>query len=326
MQFRIKKVVVLGSGVMGSGISCQLANVGLEVFMLDILPGQLSDDDKNNQSVRNQVAKNALDKAIKSKPSPLYNKRYVNSITVGNFEDDFYKIKEADWIIEVVVERLDIKRQILEKVDEFRSPGSIVSSNTSSIPIKLLAEGRTEDFKKYFCGTHFFNPPRYLRLLEIIPTQDSLAELIEFFMHYGEINLGKQTVLCKDTPAFIANRIGVMSGAKVFQLTEKFDLTIEEVDLLTGPILGRPKTGSFRLQDLVGIDTGDKVTKFVVQNVKGDSFFEKLNKASTPKFFNFLLENNFLGDKTGKGFYQKTKHKDENGRTIINALDLKTFE
>ena len=232
MQFRIKKVVVLGSGVMGSGISCQLANVGLEVLMLDILPGQLSDDDKNNHSVRNQVAKNALDKAIKSKPAPLYNKKYVNRITVGNFEDDFYKIKEADWIIEVVVERLDIKRQILEKVDEFRSPGSIVSSNTSSIPIKLLAEGRTEDFKKYFCGTHFFNPPRYLRLLEIIPTQDSLAELIEFFMHYGEINLGKQTVLCKDTPAFIANRIGVMSGAKVFQLTEKFDLTIEEVDLL----------------------------------------------------------------------------------------------
>ena len=145
-------------------------------------------------------------------------------------------------------------------------------------------------------------------------------------MHYGEINLGKQTVLCKDSPAFIANRIGVMSGAKVFQLTEKFDLTIEEVDLLTGPILGRPKTGSFRLQDLVGIDTGDKVTKFVVQNVKGDSFFEKLNKASTPKFFNFLLENNFLGDKTGKGFYQKTKQKDENGRTIINAIDLKTLE
>ena len=326
MQFRIKKVVVLGSGVMGSGISCQLANVGLEVLMLDILPGQLSDDDKNNQSVRNQIAKNALDKAIKSKPAPLYNKKDVNRITVGNFEDDFYKIKEADWIIEVVVERLDIKRQILEKVDEFRSPGSIVSSNTSSIPIKLLAEGRTEDFKKYFCGTHFFNPPRYLRLLEIIPTQDSLAELIEFFMHYGEINLGKQTVLCKDTPAFIANRIGVMSGAKVFQLTEKFDLTIEEVDLLTGPILGRPKTGSFRLQDLVGIDTGDKVTKFVVQNVKGDSFFEKLNKATTPKFFNFLLENNFLGDKTGKGFYQKTKQKDENGRTIINAIDLKTLE
>ena len=326
MQFRIKKVAVLGSGVMGSGISCQLANVGLEVLMLDILPGKLSDDEKNNRLIRNQVAKNALDKAIKSKPAPLYNKKYSSRITVGNFEDDFHKIKEADWIIEVVVERLDIKRQIFEKVEEYRSPGSIVSSNTSSIPIKLLAEGRSENFRKYFCGTHFFNPPRYLRLLEIIPTKDSLTELIDFFMNYGEINLGKQTVLCKDTPAFIANRIGVMSGAKVFELTEKFDLTIEEVDLLTGPILGRPKTGSFRLQDLVGIDTGDKVTNFVVQNVKGDSFFEKLTKTATPKFFNFLLENNFLGDKTGKGFYEKTKVKDENGRTIINALDLKSLK
>ena len=326
MQFRIKKVAVLGSGVMGSGISCQLANVGLEVLMLDILPSKLSDDEKNNRLIRNQVAKNALDKAIKSKPAPLYNKKYSSRITVGNFEDDFHKIKEADWIIEVVVERLDIKRQIFEKVEEYRSPGSIVSSNTSSIPIKLLAEGRSENFRKYFCGTHFFNPPRYLRLLEIIPTKDSLTELIDFFMNYGEINLGKQTVLCKDTPAFIANRIGVMSGAKVFELTEKFDLTIEEVDLLTGPILGRPKTGSFRLQDLVGIDTGDKVTNFVVQNVKGDSFFEKLTKTATPKFFNFLLENNFLGDKTGKGFYEKTKVKDENGRTIINALDLKSLK
>ena len=326
MQFRIKKVAVLGSGVMGSGISCQLANVGLEVLMLDILPSKLSDDEKNNRLIRNQVAKNALDRAIKSKPAPLYNKKYSSRITVGNFEDDFHKIKEADWIIEVVVERLDIKRQIFEKVEEYRSPGSIVSSNTSSIPIKLLAEGRSENFRKYFCGTHFFNPPRYLRLLEIIPTKDSLTELIDFFMNYGEINLGKQTVLCRDTPAFIANRIGVMSGAKVFELTEKFDLTIEEVDLLTGPILGRPKTGSFRLQDLVGIDTGDKVTNFVVQNVKGDSFFEKLTKTATPKFFNFLLENNFLGDKTGKGFYEKTKVKDENGRTIINALDLKSLK
>ena len=167
MQFRIKKVAVLGSGVMGSGISCQLANVGLEVLMLDILPGKLSDDEKNNRLIRNQVAKNALDRAIKSKPAPLYNKKYSSRITVGNFEDDFHKIKEADWIIEVVVERLDIKRQIFEKVEEYRSPGSIVSSNTSSIPIKLLAEGRSENFRKYFCGTHFFNPPRYLRLLEL---------------------------------------------------------------------------------------------------------------------------------------------------------------
>ncbi len=325
MQFRIKKVVVLGSGVMGSGIACQLANVGLEVLMLDILQPKLSEVEKNTEAKRNGVAQNALNKAIKSKPAPLYNKKFANRITVGNFEDDFPKIKDADWIIEVVVERLDIKHQIFERVEKYRSPGSIVSSNTSSIPISLLAEGRSDDFKKHFCGTHFFNPPRYLRLLEIIPTSHTLPELVDFFMHYGEINIGKQTVLCKDTPAFIANRIGVMSGVKVFELTEKYDFTIEEVDLLTGPILGRPRTGTYRLQDLVGIDTGDKVTNFVVQNVKGDNFFEKLVDLPSPKFFTFLLENNFLGDKTAKGFYEKTNQKDENGRTIINALDLKTL-
>ena len=325
MQFRIKKVVVLGSGVMGSGIACQLANVGLEVLMLDILQPKLSEVEKNTEAKRNGVALNALNKAIKSKPAPLYNKKFANRITVGNFEDDFPKIKDADWIIEVVVERLDIKHQIFERVEKYRSPGSIVSSNTSSIPISLLAEGRSDDFKKHFCGTHFFNPPRYLRLLEIIPTSHTLPELVDFFMHYGEINIGKQTVLCKDTPAFIANRIGVMSGVKVFELTEKYDFTIEEVDLLTGPILGRPRTGTYRLQDLVGIDTGDKVTNFVVQNVKGDNFFEKLVDLPSPKFFTFLLENNFLGDKTAKGFYEKTNQKDENGRTIINALDLKTL-
>ena len=322
MQYRIKKVAVLGSGVMGSGIACQLANVGLEVLMLDILP-QGTTDNKTN---RNSVAQNALNKAIKSKPAPLYKKQYASRITVGNFEDDFEKIKDADWIIEVVVERLDIKQQIFEKVENHRKPGSVVSSNTSSIPISQLSQGRSEEFKKHFCGTHFFNPPRYLRLLEIIPIAETQAELVDFFMYFGEINLGKQTVLCKDTPAFIANRIGVMSGLKVFDLTQKYDLTIEEVDALTGALIGRPNTGTYRLQDLVGLDTGEKVTQFVVNNVKNDSFFESVGKATETKFMTFLLENNFLGNKTGKGFYQKTDQKDQNGRTIVNALDLKTLE
>ena len=322
MQYRIKKVAVLGSGVMGSGIACQLANVGLEVLMLDILPQGTSD----NKTNRNSVAQNALNKAIKSKPAPLYKKQYASRITVGNFEDDFKKIKDADWIIEVVVERLDIKQQIFEKVENHRKPGSVVSSNTSSIPISQLSQGRSEEFKKHFCGTHFFNPPRYLRLLEIIPIAETQPELVDFFMHFGEINLGKQTVLCKDTPAFIANRIGVMSGLKVFDLTQKYDLTIEEVDALTGALIGRPNTGTYRLQDLVGLDTGEKVTQFVVNNVKKDSFFESVGKATQTKFMTFLLENNFLGNKTGKGFYQKTDQKDQNGRTIVNALDLKTLE
>ncbi len=322
MQYRIKKVTVLGSGVMGSGIACQLANVGLEVLMLDILPQKPSD----TKTDRNSVAQNALNKAIKSKPAPLYKKEYAGGITIGNLEDDFEKINDADWIIEVVVERLDIKQQIFEKVEKHRKPGSIVSSNTSSIPISQLSEGRSEDFKKHFCGTHFFNPPRYLRLLEIIPIDETLPELVDFFMHFGEINLGKQSVLCKDTPAFIANRIGVMSGVKVFDLTQKYDLSIEEVDALTGALIGRPNTGTYRLQDLVGLDTGEKVTRFVVNNVKNDSFFESVGKAPETKFMNFLLENNFLGNKTGKGFYQKTDQKDQNGKTIINALDLKTQE
>jgi len=322
MQYRIKNVAVLGSGVMGSGIACQLANVGLQVLMLDILP-QGSSDPKTN---RNSVPQNALDKAIKSKPAPLYRKEYASRITIGNLEDDFEKIKDADWIIEVVVERLDIKQQIFEKVEKYRKPASIVSSNTSSIPISQLSQGRSEEFKKHFCGTHFFNPPRYLRLLEIIPIAETEPELVDFLMHFGEINLGKQTVLCKDTPAFIANRIGVMSGVKVFDLTQKYDLSIEEVDALTGALIGRPNTGTYRLQDLVGLDTGEKVTQFVVNNVQNDSFFESLGKAPETKFMTFLLENNFLGNKTGKGFYHKTDQKDQNGKTIINALDLKTLK
>lgn len=231
-----------------------------------------------------------------------------------------------DWIIEVVVEKLDIKQQIFQSVENHRKPGSVVSSNTSSIPISQLSKGRSDDFKKHFCGTHFFNPPRYLRLLEIIPIPETNPDLIDFFMHFGEINLGKQTVLCKDTPAFIANRIGVMSGIKVFDLTQQYDLTIEEVDALTGALIGRPNTGTYRLQDLVGLDTGEKVTRFVVNNLENDSFFQSVGKAPETKFMTFLLENNFLGNKTGKGFYHKTDKKDQNGKTIINALDLKTLE
>jgi len=321
MKYKIKKVAVLGSGVMGSGIACHLANVGLEVLMLDILPKDLK-----NKKERNLVSDGALEKAIKSKPSPLYKKSFVKYIKTGNFEDDFEKISEADWIIEVVVELLEIKRKIFESVEKYRKPGSLVTSNTSSIPISILAKDRSDDFKKHFCGTHFFNPPRYMRLLEIIPSNDSKLEMIDFFMEFGSNILGKQTVLCKDTTAFIANRIGVMSGCKIFELTEKYDMTIEEVDAITGTLIGRPNTASYRLQDLVGLDTSDKVTKFVVENAKGDAFFKNVGETPTPKFFTFLIENNFLGNKTKKGFYEKTDKKDDNGRTIINALDLKTLK
>ena len=326
MKYRLQKAAVLGSGVMGAGIACHLANIGMDVLMLDIVPFGISEKDKDNPAVRNSIVNNALKSAIKSKPAALYKKDFASRIRTGNFTDDFEKIADADWIIEVVVERLDIKKQIFEKVEKYRKPGSLVTSNTSSIPIKMLVEGRSDDFKKHFCGTHFFNPPRYLRLLEVIPHETSDPAMIDFFMDFGDNFLGKQTVLCKDTPAFIANRIGVMSGAKVLALTEKYDMKIEEVDAITGPLIGRPNTATYRLQDLVGIDTGAKVTEFVLSNVSGDEFIDKMKGNGSPKFMEFLLENKFLGNKSGKGFYEKTKERDEKGKRKVNALNLKTLE
>ena len=324
MSYRIKKVAVLGSGVMGSGVACHLANVGMEVVMLDILPFDI-EASETNPSVRNKVANEALAKAIKSKPAALFDKSYAQRITTGNFEDNFDKISDADWIVEVVVERLDIKQSIFQKVEAHRKQGSLVSSNTSSIPIHLLAEGRSSAFKKHFCGTHFFNPPRYLRLLEIIPIPESDPKMIDFFMDFGDIYLGKQTVLCKDTPAFIANRIGVMSGVRMMELTQEYGMTVEEVDAITGELIGRPKTATFKLQDLVGIDTGEKVTNFVRDNVQNDTFFEALKGKEDPNFMSFLVDNQFFGNKSGKGFYERTKKKDDKGRTIVNVLNLDTL-
>ncbi|MDG2397501.1 MAG: 3-hydroxyacyl-CoA dehydrogenase/enoyl-CoA hydratase family protein [Flavobacteriaceae bacterium] len=326
MKYKFKTVAVLGSGVMGAGIACHLANIGMKVIMLDIVPLKLSDKNKKNKNLRNSVVNTALINAIKSKPAALYKKDFSNRIETGNFEDDFHKISDADWIIEVVIERLDIKKRIYEKVEKFRKKGSVVTSNTSSIPIEMLIEGRSEDFKKHFCGTHFFNPPRYLRLLEIIPHKKSDKEMIEHFMLFGDLFLGKQTVLCKDTPAFIANRLGVMSSMKLLELTEEMEFKIEEVDVLTGSILGRPNTGTFRLQDLVGIDTGENVSKFVRSSVKGDEFIDSFKDIPTPKYIDFLVSNKFFGNKSKKGFYEKTDKKDEKGKTIINALNLKTLK
>ena len=322
MKFRIQKVTVLGSGIMGSGIACHLANIGIEVLMLDIPPK--NDNDKSIN--KNIIADQALKKAVTSKPAALYDKSYVNKISTGNFEDDFEKINDSDWIIEVVVEKLEIKKQIFEKVEKYRKKGSLVTSNTSSIPISILSEGRSEDFKKYFCGTHFFNPPRYMKLLEIIPTKESSPEMINFFMEFGFNLLGKQTVLCKDTPAFIANRIGVVSATELVLLADKHNMGAEETDAITGSIIGRPNTATFRLQDLVGLDTGENVSSFIQNNVKGDNYFDKLKNHKEPKFMRFLLDNQFFGNKTGKGFYEKTNTKDKNGKTIINVLNFDTLK
>lgn len=320
---RIKKAAVLGSGIMGSGIACHFANIGLEVLMLDILPPNLTEAEQKDRRARNRIADTALQNALKSKPAPLYDKDFAKLITIGNFDDDLEKIKDCDWVIEVVVERLDIKKQVFEKVDKFRKEGTLITSNTSGIPIHLMSEGRSEDFKKHFCGTHFFNPPRYLRLLEIIPTPDTSQEVIDFLMHYGDVYLGKQTVLCKDTPAFIANRVGVYAMAKIYQLTTELGLKIEEVDRLTGPTIGRPKTGTFRLGDLVGHDTAANVIKGIKANAPQD---EQAATFEIPGYLQFLLDNKFLGNKSGQGFYKKTSQKDESGKPVILALNLETLE
>lgn len=323
MSRRIKKVAVLGSGVMGSGIACHFANIGLEVLMLDIVPFDLKEEEKGNKVARNRIVNGALKATLKAKPAPLFDKAFASRITTGNFDDDFEKIDDCDWIIEVVVERLDIKKQIFEKVDQYRKAGSLVTSNTSGIPIHMMLDGRSDDFQKNFCGTHFFNPPRYLRLFEVIPTAKTDQSVIDFFMHYGDVYLGKKTVLAKDTPAFIGNRVGVYAMAKIFNLTTELGLTIEEVDRLTGPAIGRPKTGTFRLGDLVGHDTSAKVIMGIKENCKDD---EQAENFKIPKHLQFLLDNKFFGDKSGQGFYKKTKERDEKGKRVILSLDLETLE
>ena len=325
MSRRIKKVAVLGSGVMGSGIAAHFSNIGLEVLLLDIVPFDLKEEEKDNKAARNRIVDAALKACIKNKKpvSAFYDVATAAQITTGNFTDDFDKIADCDWIIEVVVERLDIKQQIFEKVDNLRKKGSLVTSNTSGIPIQYLSEGRSEDFQKNFCGTHFFNPPRVMPLFEVIPGPKTDQSEIDFFMNYADRYLGKRAVLCKDTPAFIANRVGVYAMAKIFQLTEELDLPIELVDKLTGDAIGRPRTGTFALGDLVGLDTAEKVIKGIVENAPDD---EQAGAFTMPKYLSFLLENKFLGNKTRKGFYERTKKKDENGRKIKLALNLKTLE
>lgn len=317
MERHIKKVAVLGSGVMGSRIACHFANIGVQVLLLDIVP---KDAPTDNKAARNKIVNEALQFALKSNPSPIYRKSFARLISTGNFEDDFPKINDCDWVIEVVVERLDIKQQIFEKVDKYRKQGSIVSSNTSGIPIHMMLDGRSDDFKKHFCGTHFFNPPRYLRLLEIIPTPQTLPEVTDFLMSYGEKFLGKTTVLCKDTPAFIANRIGVYGIMALFHLVEKMDLTVEEVDKLTGPVLGRPKSATFRTCDVVGMDTLVHVANGLKQNCPND---EAKALFELPGYVAKMIENNWFGDKTGQGFYKKVK---KDGKSEILALNLKTLE
>ncbi len=331
MKRVLKKVAILGSGIMGSRIACHFANIGLEVLLLDIVPRDASSPQGSsapgeisaavNRAVRNKLVNASLLAAVKSNPSPLYSKKFVSRISAGNFEDDMKDIAGCDWVIEVVVEDLTIKKQVYDQVEKYRRPQTLITSNTSGIPIHLMAEGRSEDFKKHFCGTHFFNPPRYLRLLEIIPAPDTASEVIEFLIHFGERQLGKTTVLCKDTPAFIANRIGVYSIMSLLHLVDKMNLSVEEVDTYTGPALGRPKSATFRTNDVVGLDTMIHVANGVYAACPNDEAREVF---VLPAYVDKMAQNKWLGDKTGQGFYKKVKN--AKGESEILALNLKTLE
>jgi 3-hydroxyacyl-CoA dehydrogenase len=327
MKRLIRKVAVLGSGVMGSSIACHFANIGCQVLLLDIVPKELTEDEKskglslNDTKVKNRIVQQSFDKCLKSSPGPIYSNKFISRITLGNLEDDLPKISECDWTIEVVVENLEIKRKVYEQVEKYRTPGTLITSNTSGIPIHLLAEGRSADFKRHFAGTHFFNPPRYLRLFEVIPTPDTDPEITRFLLHYGDLYLGKVSVLCKDTPAFIGNRIGVWALLKVIDAMQKYDLNIDEVDKLTGPVIGRPKSATFRTSDVVGLDTLVKVANNLYAALEHDEGREIFK---LPEVVNKLDERKWLGDKTGQGFYKKVK--DPQGKSEIYTLDLKTLE
>lgn len=323
----IRKVAVIGSGVMGSRIACHCAQIGLDVLLLDIVPQTLLDAEQKkglrleDRIVRNRIATAALDGVLKSSPSPIYSKSLVKRITIGNLEDDLSRVSACDWIIEAIVERLDVKQQLFEKVEQCRKPGTLITSNTSGIPIEQLIDGRSDDFKQHFCGTHFFNPPRYLKLLEIIPSTATSPEVVAFWKDYGERYLGKVVVICKDTPAFIANRIGVYSIQALFHTVKEMGLRVEEVDKLTGPIMGRPKSATFRTCDVVGLDTLVHVARGVQENCPQDeakSVFEQ------PAFIQHMVDQRWLGDKTKQGFYRVDRNA-EGGKKIL-ALNLETLD
>lgn len=318
---RIQKAAVLGSGVMGSGIAAHLANIGIPTLLLDIVPRELNEEEKakgltlEDKQVRNRISSSALQKLLKQKPAPLTSKKNLALIEAGNFEDDMKRLSEVDWIIEVVVENLNIKKQVFEKVDQYRKPGSIVSTNTSGISVEAMAEGRSEDFRKHFLGTHFFNPPRYLKLLEVIPTKDTASEVLAFMKRFGEDVLGKGVVEAKDTPNFIANRIGTYGLLVTVQEMLIGGYSVGEVDSVTGPLIGRPKSATFRTLDVVGLDTFVHVANNVYEQVEG----KEKEVFEVPAFMKDMLNKGWLGSKSGQGFFLKQ------GKEILE-LDPKTLE
>lgn len=327
MKRIIKKVAILGSGVMGSRIACHFANIGVEVLLLDIVPKELNEQEikkglsLEDKAVRNRLVNSALESALKAKPSPLYDASFISRISTGNFEDDLIRIKDFDWVMEVVVERLDIKQSLFEKVEQFRKPGTLITSNTSGIPMHLMCKGRSVDFQEHFAGTHFFNPPRYLRLLEIIPGPKTKADVIDFLMDYGDRFLGKETVLCKDTSAFIANRIGIYAIMSSMHTIEEMGLGVSEVDKLTGTIIGRAKSATFRTMDVVGLDTTVAVANNLYKALQED---ESRETFKLPAIVQELYDRKWWGDKTGQGYFKMIRHKD--GSKELKEIDFSTWE
>ncbi len=323
---KVNKIAIIGSGIMGSGIACHFANIGYPVMLYDIAPTELSEEEKqkglklDSPQVRNRIVKGQFENAIKQKIAPLYKKEFASRITLHNLEDDLPKLGEADWVMEVIVERLDIKTKLLDNIIPHIKPDALITTNTSGIPIDMIAAARSDDFKSRFCGTHFFNPPRYLQLLEIIPGADTDPECIEFLMDFGVRKLGKKTILAKDTPAFVANRVGVFSIMHLFHIIDKMDITVEEVDKITGPLIGRPKSATFRTSDVVGIDTLIHVAEGVHQNCPED---EAASYFNLPEFLETMRSNKWFGEKSGQGFYKKTMVDD---KRVILSLNLKTME
>jgi len=309
----IRKVAILGAGTMGARIAAHFANAGVPSLLLDIVP---SDAGTNS---RNKIAAAGLDAAKKSKPAAFMDSSLARLVTVGNFEDDLPKLADVDWIIEAVVENLELKRALLQKVDAVRKPGTVITTNTSGLPVAKIAEGFSDDFRRSWFGTHFFNPPRYMRLLELIPTPDTDRALLESIAHFSDVELGKGIVYAKDTPNFIGNRIGTFSVLNVMRLMQEMNFSIEDVDALTGPALGWPKSATFRTIDLVGLDILGHVVSNTAQNVRDERSDLKL-----PEFYQQMLDRKWLGDKTKGGFYKKAKSTDGSDERL--ALDWKTLE
>ncbi len=323
---KIRKAAVIGSGVMGSGIAAHLANVGIQTLLLDIVPPSLTEQDRQNgltvvdSAFRNRFSLKAKEAMLKVKPSPLYSREDVNLISVGNIEDHLHQISEVDWVIEVIVENLQAKKELFRKIEQHWKPGTIVSSNTSGVSIQAMVEECSEEFRKLFLGTHFFNPPRYMKLLEIIPHRDTDPAIISFMKEFSERKLGKGVVLAKDTPNFVANRIGTYGLMVTIEEMLKREFTVEQVDELTGPVLGRPKSATFRTLDLVGLDTFVSVANNVYQNTKDE---QEKTVFKIPEFLEQMVQQRLLGDKTRAGFYKKLK---TDKGTEIKVLDYKTLE